>query len=94
MAIYGAGLAGQQIAAALNRSDDYLPVCFIDDKRSLQGQSLSGLKNLFTQKAQAKLGKFGIEEVLLAMPSVGRARKKRLLSLLIRQMSKLWNCQG
>ena len=44
VAIYGAGLAGQQIAAALNRSDDYLPVCFIDDKRSLQGQALSGLK--------------------------------------------------
>jgi FlaA1/EpsC-like NDP-sugar epimerase len=34
VAIYGAGLAGQQIAAALNRSDDYLPVCFIDDKAS------------------------------------------------------------
>ncbi|RKG40214.1 MULTISPECIES: polysaccharide biosynthesis protein [Acinetobacter] len=79
VAIYGAGLAGQQIAAALNRSDDYLPVCFIDDKRSLQGQSLSGLKIYSPKKAQAKLGKFGIEEVLLAMPSVGRTRKKELI---------------
>lgn len=79
VAIYGAGLAGQQIAAALNRSDDYLPVCFIDDKRSLQSQSLSGLKIYSPKKAQAKLGKFGIEEVLLAMPSVGRARKKEII---------------
>ena len=79
VAIYGAGLAGQQIAAALNRSDDYLPVCFIDDKRSLHGQSLSGLKIYSPKKAQAKLGKFGIEEVLLAMPSVGRARKKEII---------------
>lgn len=79
VAIYGAGLAGQQIAAALNRSDDYLPVCFIDDKRSLHGQSLSGLKIYSPKKAQAKLGKFGIEEVLLAMPSVGRTRKKELI---------------
>lgn len=79
VAIYGAGLAGQQIAAALNRSDDYLPVCFIDDKRSLQGQSLSGLKIYSPKKAQAKLGKFCIEEVLLAMPSVGRTRKKELI---------------
>ena len=79
VAIYGAGLAGQQIAAALNRSDDYLPVCFIDDKRSLQGQSLSGLKIYSPKKAQAKLGKFSIEEVLLAMPSVGRARKKEII---------------
>ena len=79
VAIYGAGLAGQQIAAALNRSDDYLSVYFIDDKRSLQGQSLSGLKIYSPKKAQAKLGKFGIEEVLLAMPSVGRARKKEII---------------
>ena len=79
VAIYGAGLAGQQIAAALNRSDDYLPVCFIDDKRSLQGQSLSGLKIYAPHRAVAKLGKFGIEEVLLAMPSVGRTRKKELI---------------
>jgi FlaA1/EpsC-like NDP-sugar epimerase len=79
VAIYGAGLAGQQIAAALNRSDDYLPVCFIDDKKSLKGQSLSGLKIYSPKKAQKKLGKFGIEEVLLAMPSVGRARKKDII---------------
>ena len=79
VAIYGAGLAGQQIAAALNRSDDYLPVCFIDDKRSLKGQSLSGLKIYSPKKAQTKLGKFGIEEVLLAMPSVGRTRKKEII---------------
>ncbi|MCL6249352.1 polysaccharide biosynthesis protein [Acinetobacter sp. ANC 4945] len=79
VAIYGAGLAGQQIAAALNRSDDYLPVCFIDDKKSLRSQSLSGLKIYSPQKAQTKLGKFGIEEVLLAMPSVGRARKKEII---------------
>ncbi|WP_180079881.1 MULTISPECIES: nucleoside-diphosphate sugar epimerase/dehydratase [unclassified Acinetobacter] len=79
VAIYGAGLAGQQIAAALNRSDDYLPVCFIDDKTSLKGQSLSGLKIYSPKKAQKKLGKFGIEEVLLAMPSVGRARKKEII---------------
>lgn len=79
VAIYGAGLAGQQIAAALNRSDDYLPVCFIDDKKSLQGQSLSGLKIYSPKRAATKFGKFAIEEVLLAMPSVGRARKKEII---------------
>ncbi|TCB54473.1 polysaccharide biosynthesis protein [Acinetobacter terrestris] len=79
VAIYGAGLAGQQIAAALNRSDDYLPVCFIDDKKSLQAQSLSGLKIYSPKRAATKFGKFAIEEVLLAMPSVGRARKKEII---------------
>lgn len=79
VAIYGAGLAGQQIAAALHRSDDYLPICFIDDKASLHGQSLSGLKIYAPKKALGKLGKFHIEEILLAMPSVSRARKKEMI---------------
>jgi FlaA1/EpsC-like NDP-sugar epimerase len=79
VAIYGAGLAGQQIAEALKRSDDYLPVCFIDDKASLHGQSLSGLKIYPPKRAVNKLGSFGIEEILLAMPSVGRARKKDII---------------
>ncbi len=71
------GLAGQQIAAALNRSDDYLPVCFIDDKKSLRSQSLSGLKIYSPKKAQTKLGKFGIEEVLLADAFGRTCTKKR-----------------
>ncbi|ATO19212.1 polysaccharide biosynthesis protein [Acinetobacter sp. LoGeW2-3] len=79
VAIYGAGLAGQQIAAALFRSDNYLPVCFIDDKASLQGQSLSGLKIYSAKKALGKFRKFHIEEILLAMPSVGRVRKKEII---------------
>jgi len=79
VAIYGAGLAGQQITAALFRSDDYLPVCFIDDKASLQGQSLSGLSIYSPKRVSNKLGKFQIEEILLAMPSVGRARKKEII---------------
>lgn len=79
VAIYGAGLAGQQIAAALYRSDDYLPVCFIDDKASLQGQSLSGLKIFSPKKALGAFRKFHIEEILLAMPSVSRARKKAII---------------
>ena len=79
VAIYGAGLAGQQIAAALYRSDDYLPVCFIDDKASLQGQSLSGLKIFSPKKALGAFRKFHIEEILLAMPSASRARKKAII---------------
>ncbi|MDH1487769.1 polysaccharide biosynthesis protein [Acinetobacter johnsonii] len=79
VAIYGSGLAGQQIAAALFRSDDYLPVCFIDDKTSLQGQSLSGLKIFSPKKALTAFRKFHIEEILLAMPSVSRARKKAII---------------
>ncbi len=43
------------------------------------GQSLSGLKIYAPKKALGKFGKFHIEEILLAMPSVGRARKKEMI---------------
>ena len=94
VAIYGAGLAGQQIAAALFRSDDYLPVCFIDDKKSLQGQSLSGLKIFAPHKALTKFRKFHIEEILLAMPSVGRDRKKEIIASFEQSNVKIMELPG
>ena len=94
VAIYGAGLAGQQIAAALFRSDDYLPVCFIDDKKSLQGQSLSGLRIFAPHKALTKFRKFHIEEILLAMPSVGRDRKKEIIASFEQSNVKIMELPG
>jgi len=38
VAIYGAGSAGVQLAAALQRSGRYHPIAFIDDNESLQHQ--------------------------------------------------------
>lgn len=79
IAIYGAGDAGQQIAAALHRSDDHLPVFFIDDYASLQGQTVGGLKVFSVEKALQRFKKDRIEEILLALPSVGRVRKTEII---------------
>ncbi|USA46478.1 polysaccharide biosynthesis protein [Acinetobacter sp. C26M] len=79
IAIYGAGDAGQQIAAALHRSDDHLPVFFIDDFASLQGQIVGGLKVYSVEKALQRFQKDRIEEILLALPSVGRVRKAEII---------------
>lgn len=79
IAIYGAGDAGQQIAAALHRSDDHLPVFFIDDYASLQGQIVGGLKVYSVEKALQRFEKDRIEEILLALPSVGRVRKTEII---------------
>ncbi|MCH7395777.1 polysaccharide biosynthesis protein [Acinetobacter dispersus] len=79
IAIYGAGDAGQQIAAALHRSDDHLPVFFIDDYASLQGQTVGGLKVFPVEKALQRFKKDRIEEILLALPSVGRVRKAEII---------------
>ncbi|ERS03617.1 polysaccharide biosynthesis protein [Acinetobacter sp. COS3] len=79
IAIYGAGDAGQQIAAALHRSDDHLPIFFIDDYASLQGQIVGGLKVYSVEKALQRFEKDRIEEILLALPSVGRVRKTEII---------------
>ncbi|RUP37179.1 MAG: polysaccharide biosynthesis protein [Acinetobacter sp.] len=82
VAIYGAGDAGQQIAAALHRSDDHTPVFFIDDQTSLHDQIVGGLKVYSRDKALRHLKKHKIDEILLALPSVGRTRKSEIIQQL------------
>ena len=82
IAIYGAGDAGQQIAAALHRSDDHLPIFFIDDATSLHGRILGGLKVYSVEKAIQHFEKERIDEILLALPSVGRVRKTEMIQQL------------
>jgi len=55
VAIYGAGYAGQQVAALLNRSDEHFPVFFIDDDASLSGQIIASLKIYNAEQACAKV---------------------------------------
>jgi len=82
VAIYGAGNAGQQVAAALYRSNEHLPVLFIDDKRSLSGQQLGRLKVYDSQTALKLMSKQKIDEILIALPSVGRIRKNEIVKFL------------
>ncbi len=94
VAIYGAGMAGQQIAAALNRSHEYIPVLFIDDKKSLQGRLLSGLRVFSPQRALAMVKKYRIEEMLLAMPSATRARKSEIIQFFDSAKVKIMELPG
>lgn len=82
IAIYGAGNAGQQIAAALYRSDEHLPVLFIDDDPSLTGQQLGRLKVYDAETALKVMRKKHIDEILIALPSVGRMRKSEIVTFL------------
>lgn len=82
VAIYGAGNAGQQIAAALYNSDEHLPVLFIDDDPSLTGQQLGRLKVYDADSALKLLAKKNVDEILIALPSVGRMRKSEIVKFL------------
>ncbi|MEG2269352.1 MAG: polysaccharide biosynthesis protein, partial [Acinetobacter sp.] len=82
VAIYGAGNAGQQVAAALYRSNEHLPVLFIDDNPSLTGQQLGRLKVYDADTALRAMPKKNIDEILIALPSVGRIRKSEIVKFL------------
>ena len=80
--IYGAGYAGQQVAATLYRSDEHLPIFFIDDDASLSGQMMGGLKVYNPTYALHLLSKQNVDEILIALPSVGRVRKSEIIKFL------------
>ena len=82
VAIYGAGNAGQQVAAMLNRSDEHFPVFFIDDDASLSGQIIASLKIYSAEYAIKQLKKNHIDEILIALPSVSRVRKSEIVQFL------------
>ncbi|WP_314914779.1 nucleoside-diphosphate sugar epimerase/dehydratase [Acinetobacter harbinensis] len=82
VAIYGAGYAGQQVAAALSRSDEHLPLFFIDDAKSLSGQILGGLQVYDAKTALKVMAKRKVDEILIALPSVSRPRKSEIIQLL------------
>ena len=80
--IYGAGAAGMQIAAGLSGSPDFNPVAFVDDKRSLQGNYISGLRVYPFKTLGRVIEDLSISEILLAMPSVPRSQRTEIITKL------------
>jgi FlaA1/EpsC-like NDP-sugar epimerase len=82
VAIYGAGDAGARLSSVLLGGPDFQPVAFIDDKRSLHGSHINGIK-VYSRNALAQLIRdHDIERVLLAIPSSSMRRKQEILRVL------------
>lgn len=80
--IYGAGEAGRELAAALAHNISIKVVGFLDDDKSLHGRKIRGL-NVYDPNTISNITrKKNISEVMLAMPSVGRQRRNKILSKL------------
>ncbi len=77
--IYGAGTAGRQIVSALESSLELLVVGFLDDDIRMQGNLLKGLPIWSPADLQALAETRQIKEVLLALPSASRQRRKEIL---------------
>jgi FlaA1/EpsC-like NDP-sugar epimerase len=82
VAIYGAGTAGAHISSLLLSGPDYDPVAFIDDKKSLHGSSINGLRVYGSDVLPKLVRQHRIDRVLLAMPATTRRRRREILAQL------------
>lgn len=82
VAIYGAGATGMELVTSLRSGDKYEPVALLDDSFELRSVVYQGLKVLDPICISSLIEERGIEQVLLAMPSIPAWRKKEILKLL------------
>lgn len=77
--IYGAGLAGRQLATAMANNHEIRVTGFLDDDDRLHGQNLNGLPVYGLDDLPGLVESRGVTDVLLALPSVGRKRRNEIL---------------
>ncbi|MGH8529490.1 MAG: polysaccharide biosynthesis protein [Nevskiales bacterium] len=82
VAIYGAGIAGRQLASALEHHHDLSPRLFFDDSRELQGRVVQGLRVHAPAELDALIERHGLTDVLLAIPSLPRSRQREIFNFL------------
>lgn len=79
VAIYGAGSSGVQLLKSLRADRGYQVAAFLDDDSHLIGRSVEGLP-VYDPKEMARLIQdTGITEILLAIPSASRYRRRQIL---------------
>ncbi|WP_371185673.1 polysaccharide biosynthesis protein [Thalassotalea maritima] len=80
--IYGAGASGIQLNNALRNSLEYQCIAFIDDDVMLHRLHINGVK-VYPQAELAKLiERYGVNKVLLAVPSASQSQRAVILNKL------------
>jgi len=82
VAVYGAGAAGNQLVAALRLGRAMRPVAFIDDDPNLFNRTIAGLRVYSPKHIQQMIDETGADEILLAIPSASRGRRREVLETL------------
>ncbi|WP_287180353.1 nucleoside-diphosphate sugar epimerase/dehydratase [Mesorhizobium sp.] len=80
--IYGAGESGMQLVAALDAAREFRPVAFLDDEPSLIGSLVAGRKVHAPSDIDRLTERFGVSDILLAVPSITRTRRKEIVAFL------------
>jgi FlaA1/EpsC-like NDP-sugar epimerase len=77
--IYGAGTAGQQLAASLRHDSRRVLVAFADDDPNLQGQSIDGVRVYPADQLKRVIAERQIGAIFLAMPEATRSRRQAII---------------
>ncbi|WP_232511763.1 nucleoside-diphosphate sugar epimerase/dehydratase [Herbaspirillum sp. meg3] len=80
--IYGAGGAGAQIASALTQRHQSILIGFLDDDSQLHGKTINGQRVYKPDDIEDLVSRYGVTDVLLALPSVTRSRRNEILAAL------------
>lgn len=80
--IYGAGEAGLQLLNALFHGNEFAPVALVDDEPSLQNMSVGGLHVYSPDRIPHLVQTTGARVILLAIPSMGRVRRREIVNAL------------
>ena len=82
--IVGGGAAGTGLIREIQNTDkiNYRPVCIVDDDASKIGKSIGNIKIVgTTEEIGTYAKKYGVEEILIAMPSVSKTQIKRIFEI-------------
>ena len=77
VAIYGAGAAGVQLTAALRLANSHSVELFVDDDPALWRRSVNGVSISPPRVLQRRSE--GLDQVLLAIPSLTRSRRRQIV---------------
>ena len=82
MLIYGAGEAGVQTASALGVARQFVLLGFIDDDPKKAGRSINGVGIMQPGDVPDAVERMGVTDILLAMPTLDRARRNEIIASL------------
>lgn len=77
--IYGAGSAGMQLMHALEQSQDFRPVAFVDDDKTLSGQIIHKVKVYGPEKIDLLIRKRRVKEIFLAISSAPLHQRRAVI---------------
>ncbi len=79
--IYGAGIAGLQIANSLNHNKEYKLKGYLDDNPRLHNHLINSVPVYNPKKIKNIINKLDVLEMFIAIPSLSRTQRKKIINL-------------